>query len=73
MDGRDDAEDEEQADEPRGSEGQSEGDFGELDDEALARRIFLDEQLAHQRRLMAIAGTATSLRASRLQLSPVKP
>lgn len=53
--------DDEEGYEARGSEGQSEaelgdGELGELDDEALARRIFLDEQLAHQRRLMAIAG-----------------
>lgn len=40
------------------SEGQDEDEEGseEIDDETLARRLFLSEQLAHQRRLMAIAG-----------------
>ena len=45
--------------EARGSsEGQQEAESEEIDDETLARRLFISEQLAHSRRLMAIAGAA---------------
>lgn len=43
-----------------GTEGQEvefeSGEEEEVDDETLARRLFLDEQLAHQQRLLALAG-----------------
>ena len=43
---------------PPGTEPQYEsGEEEEVDDdEALARRLFVDEQLAHQQRLLALAG-----------------
>lgn len=37
------------------------GEEEEVDDETLARRLFLDEQLAHQQRLLALAGKPTTM------------
>ena len=56
--GTEQAESNEPGEEAQAEEAQSEG--GEEDevhdDEALARRLFIDEQLAHQQRLLALAG-----------------
>lgn len=56
--GTEQAESDEPDEEAQADEAQSEG--GEEDevhdDEALARRLFIDEQLAHQQRLLALAG-----------------